>query len=112
MDSFADAVFETTSWCWTPKAAWHDGVRTLHVMSLSCFFDIAAALPSLGRQWLFQALNQFQFEMGFVKAVAALCDWAMGFTILNGQCTVVCPLASGVAQGCPSSGATWAIAMD
>ncbi|CAK0815816.1 unnamed protein product [Prorocentrum cordatum] len=57
-------------------------------------FDIAAAFPSLGRQWLFQAPNQFQFEMGFVKAVAALCDQAMGFA------------------GCPLSGITWAIAMD
>eukprot|EP00959_Pyramimonas_sp_CCMP1952_P417853 8754452-Pyramimonas_sp.AAC.1 len=39
-------------------------------------FDIAAAFPSPGRQWLSQALSQFQFEMGFVKAVAALCDQA------------------------------------
>eukprot|EP00959_Pyramimonas_sp_CCMP1952_P148668 3110099-Pyramimonas_sp.AAC.1 len=74
-------------------------------------FGIAAVPPSLGRQWLFQAFNQFQFEKGSLKAVAALCDQAMGFTILNGRHYFVCPVASGVAQGCPLSGTTWAMAM-
>eukprot|EP00959_Pyramimonas_sp_CCMP1952_P310255 6493254-Pyramimonas_sp.AAC.1 len=50
--------------------------------------------------------------MGILKAVAALYDQAMGFTTLDGQCDFACPLESGVAQGCPLSGTTWAIAMD
>ncbi|CAK0883513.1 unnamed protein product [Prorocentrum cordatum] len=82
-----------------------------HLISLSCFSSILL-LPSPLWGGNGSSLNQFQLELGFVNAVAALYDHAMGFAILDGQCYFVCPLASGVAQGCPLSGTTWAIAMD
>eukprot|EP00959_Pyramimonas_sp_CCMP1952_P327485 6855644-Pyramimonas_sp.AAC.1 len=89
---------------WRPDAGSEYPVQIL--------FDIAAAFPSLGRQWLFAALANFQYAEGFINAVHALYDGGQAMITLDGAYRFVCFMRSGVAQGCPLSGTIWAIAMD
>ena len=75
-------------------------------------FDFAAAFPSLGRAWLFCALEQFGLPQGYLNLFHALYYAPNSYVKVDGLRFAMFALESGVAQGCPASGSAWAIAMD
>ena len=63
-------------------------------------YDIEAASPSLGRQWLFQILSRFLLPEGFLYFIRALCVFFPGgFARTQTQVVFLIYLCSGVPQG-------------
>eukprot|EP00959_Pyramimonas_sp_CCMP1952_P380048 7961465-Pyramimonas_sp.AAC.1 len=67
--------------------------------------DIAAAFPSLGRQWMWNVIERWGMHGHMLRLLKACYFWPASFLDLGGERRPPLIAASGVAQGCPLSGA-------
>ena len=75
-------------------------------------FDIAAAFPSLGHDWLWAVLARTGLPQGYLTFIESRYFGPRGFASVQGSKQFLFYLQSGVMQGCPLSGSVWALAMD
>lgn len=90
--------------------------RALH-FPVACpaivLFDIKAAFPSVGWEWIWATMRAMCIPEWVATALRSLYAGSAARIMYSGMVTeAVFPIARGIKQGCPSSGSVWAIAFD
>ena len=97
--------------CWTPLATepYADAERLLPVL---CFWDFAAAFPSVAHYFLMLVLSLSRTPQGFINIIKGMYAHNAAFTVCEGVNKLAFWILSGVLQGCPLSGMLFALVMD
>ena len=97
LDSFARLFSDPSSKCSLP---------------ILCFFDFAAAFPSILHDYLMAIISKIGLPTGQRNAIHSFYRLCVSFLMSGNQLVFFTFLFSGVIQGCPLSGSLFAIAMD
>ena len=81
-------------------------------LPIMCFYDFAAAFPSVAHRLIFLTLRAIGFPRGLLNYFKALYAANKCFTRLKGKTVYLYLLASGIIQGCPLSGTVFVIVVD
>ena len=75
-------------------------------------FDIKAAFPSLSHEFLLMVLKRIMMDESALRMVEELYRENVGVLRIRSSATFLIQILSGIRQGCPCSGALWAIGFD
>eukprot|EP00959_Pyramimonas_sp_CCMP1952_P442462 9262621-Pyramimonas_sp.AAC.1 len=82
------------------------------LMPIVASMDIAAAFPSLIRQWFWAVLERWGIQGNFATILMCCYTNPLCFLTIGGVRRPLLNAESGVAQGCPLSGTIWAPVFD
>ena len=106
-----DISLETARRCRTALATerCEDAERLLPIL---CFWDFAAAFPSVAHLFLMLVLSLSRAPQGFINIIEGMYAHNAAFTVCEGVSELAFWILSGVLQGCPLSGMLFALVMD
>ena len=82
------------------------------LLPILCFFDFAAAFPSILHDYLLAILSLIGLPSGQRNAIHSFYHLCVSFLMNGNQLMFFTFMLSGVIQGCPLSGSLFAIALD
>ena len=82
------------------------------LLPILCFFDFAAAFPSILHDYLLAIIDRLGLPSGQRNAIKSFYKLCVSFLMSGNHLVFFTFMMSGVIQGCPLSGSLFAIAMD